>query len=51
MERGADWMRTLVIGDIHGELAMVQALVKKVKYDSSQDELIFLGDCFGIRFQ
>lgn len=44
MERGADWMRTLVIGDIHGELAMVQALVKKVKYDSSQDELIFLGD-------
>ena len=37
-------MRTLVIGDIHGELAMVQALVKKVKYDSSQDELIFLGD-------
>jgi len=37
-------MRTLVIGDIHGELTMLKELLQKVAYDAATDELILLGD-------
>lgn len=37
-------MRTLVIGDIHGFLAPLKDALEKIKYDSSRDRLIFVGD-------
>ena len=37
-------MRTLVIGDIHGYLAPLKDALEKIKYDSSKDRLIFVGD-------
>lgn len=36
--------RILIIGDVHGCLSALQRLVKKVRYDSPRDRLIFLGD-------
>lgn len=36
--------RTLVISDIHGELELFNALLEKVKYDATEDQLILLGD-------
>lgn len=36
--------RTLVISDIHGELELFKELLHTAGYDSSQDQLILLGD-------
>lgn len=36
--------RTLVISDIHGELAMLTALLEKVSYTPGTDRLFLLGD-------
>ena len=36
--------RTLVISDIHGELELFEELTAEVNYDSTQDQLILLGD-------
>ncbi len=35
---------TYVIGDIHGELTLVNALLQKIHIDFQKDRLIFLGD-------
>lgn len=37
-------MRTIVIGDVHGCLREVQALVEKVRFDRTVDRLVFVGD-------
>jgi serine/threonine protein phosphatase 1 len=36
--------RTLVISDIHGEIKLFERLLADVNYNSSQDQLILLGD-------
>lgn len=36
--------RTLAISDIHGERKHFEELLRKVKYDANEDELILLGD-------
>lgn len=36
--------RTLAISDIHGQLEMLQALLLKVNYNPTEDQLILLGD-------
>jgi serine/threonine protein phosphatase 1 len=36
--------RTLVISDIHGEIELFERLLANVNYNSSQDQLILLGD-------
>ncbi len=36
--------RTLIINDIHGELKLLNKLLKKVKYTADKDQLILLGD-------
>ena len=36
--------RSLVISDIHGEIELLERLLADVDYDSSHDQLIFLGD-------
>lgn len=36
--------RTLVISDIHGELALFEELLQIIEYNSDQDQLILLGD-------
>jgi serine/threonine protein phosphatase 1 len=37
-------MRTLVIGDIHGGLRALQQVLERCEYNTSNDQLIFLGD-------
>jgi serine/threonine protein phosphatase 1 len=37
-------MRTLVIGDVHGKLALLNRLIEEINYQPGQDELIFIGD-------
>ena len=36
--------RTIIIGDVHGCLAELEHLLKKVAYRSQKDQLIFVGD-------
>ncbi|MGN7388387.1 metallophosphoesterase family protein [Sporosarcina sp. SAFN-015] len=36
--------RTLVISDIHGELELFEELLQRTGYDSTQDQLVLLGD-------
>lgn len=39
-----DKKRTIIIGDVHGCFDEVQDLLKKVRYDSMNDRIIFTGD-------
>ena len=39
-------MRTIIIGDVHGEAASLKQLLDKVKADPATDRLIMLGDLF-----
>lgn len=39
-----DGKRTFIIGDIHGCLDMLKALMNKIDWDPQKDDLIFLGD-------
>ncbi len=36
--------RVLVVGDVHGCLRELQALLKKVQYDQAQDTVVLVGD-------
>lgn len=36
--------RTIVIGDVHGCVRETQALVEKVRFDTANDRLVFVGD-------
>src|SRR5690606_23504955 len=36
--------RTLVISDIHGELALFEELLQEAGYNAAEDQLILLGD-------
>lgn len=38
--KGRDW----IVGDIHGEIGLLEAFFKSVKFDSSRDRLIAVGD-------
>lgn len=44
LPKGATGMATYVIGDVQGCFLTLQALLKKINFDSSKDKLIFLGD-------
>ncbi len=37
-------MRTLVIGDVHGKLALLNRLIAETGYQAGEDQLIFIGD-------
>ena len=37
-------MRTLVIGDIHGNLSALKGVLKEAKFDLNRDRIITLGD-------
>lgn len=37
-------MRTLVIGDVHGKLALLNRLIQETGYQAGEDRLIFIGD-------
>ncbi len=37
-------MRTLVIGDVHGKLALLNRLITETGYQAGEDQLIFIGD-------
>jgi serine/threonine protein phosphatase 1 len=37
-------MRTLVIGDVHGKLALLDRLLEEIKYRAGEDRLVFIGD-------
>ena len=39
-------MRTIIIGDVHGEAAALKQLLEKIKADPERDRLIMLGDLF-----
>lgn len=39
-----EYIRKIVVGDVHGCLSELQELLELVKYDSAQDRLIFVGD-------
>ena len=36
--------RTIIIGDVHGCLKELNALLDKVSYNKKKDQLIFVGD-------
>lgn len=36
--------RTLIVGDVHGCLRELQALLRKCEYDSQRDDVVFCGD-------
>ncbi len=36
--------RTLVIGDVHGKLALLNRLIEETQYEAGKDRLVFLGD-------
>jgi len=36
--------RLIIVGDIHGSIAPLQALLKKLKYDGKRDVLLHVGD-------
>lgn len=37
-------MRTLVVGDVHGKLELLNRLVEEMQYKADEDRLIFIGD-------
>lgn len=37
-------MRTLVVGDVHGKLNLLNRLLDEIQYQAAQDKLIFIGD-------
>ncbi|HZS07834.1 MAG TPA: metallophosphoesterase family protein [Blastocatellia bacterium] len=37
-------MRTLVIGDVHGKLPLLNRLIEETKYEAGTDRLVFIGD-------
>jgi len=37
-------MRTLVIGDVHGKLALLNRLIQEAGYQAGEDRLVFIGD-------
>jgi serine/threonine protein phosphatase 1 len=37
-------MRTLVVGDVHGKLSLLNRLLEEVPYRAGEDRLIFIGD-------
>jgi serine/threonine protein phosphatase 1 len=37
-------MRTLVIGDVHGKLSLLNRLIEETSYRAGEDRLIFIGD-------
>lgn len=39
-----DIQRNIVIGDLHGCIKHLEALIKKISYDPNKDRLIFVGD-------
>ncbi|KAK3830279.1 MAG: Metallo-dependent phosphatase-like protein [Linnemannia gamsii] len=44
LKPGQKARRTYVVGDVHGSLAGLNNFLKEVKFDASQDEVIFAGD-------
>ncbi|KAF9907127.1 hypothetical protein EC991_011267 [Linnemannia zychae] len=44
LKPGQKARRTMVVGDVHGSLAGLNAFLKQIKFDASQDEIIFAGD-------
>src|SRR5581483_6198993 len=41
---GKSVMRTYVIGDVHGRLSQLKALIGSLDYDPKRDRIIMLGD-------
>jgi serine/threonine protein phosphatase 1 len=37
-------MRTLVVGDVHGKLNLLNRLIEEARYRAGEDRLIFIGD-------
>lgn len=37
-------MRTIVIGDVHGKLTLLNQLIERTRYKAGEDRLIFIGD-------
>ncbi|KAF9132337.1 hypothetical protein BGW39_000358 [Mortierella sp. 14UC] len=44
LKPGQKARRTMIVGDVHGSLAGLNAFLKQIKFDASQDEIIFAGD-------